>query len=109
MLAQPLMMMAAARAGSAAIVPDGRTATTLASHGTVTDIRTSTVKANNAFNSFSRFNIGRGQTVNLHLPGGSSNLLNLVRNERSALDGVMNAYRTVASAAMSSSSIRTVW
>ena len=91
--AAPLMMMAAAHAGSAAIVPDGRTATTLASHGTVTDIRTSTVKANNAFNSFSRFNIGRGQTVNLHLPGGSSNLLNLVRNERSALDGVMNAYK----------------
>ncbi|MCP5307913.1 leukotoxin LktA family filamentous adhesin [Cognatazoarcus halotolerans] len=91
--AAPLMMMAAAHAGPAPIVPDGRTATTLAGHGTVTDIHTTTVRANTAFNSFSRFNIGRGQTVNLHLPGGTSNLLNLVRNERSTLDGVMNAYK----------------
>ena len=88
-----LLLMAAAHAGSPAIVPDGRTATVLNSSGAVTDIRTGTVRGNNAFNSFSRFNIGSGQTVNLHLPAATVNLLNLVRNERSMLNGVMNSYK----------------
>ena len=66
---------------------------TLSQSGAVTDITTATVKGQNAFNSFSRFNIGSGQTVNLHLPAQAANLLNLVRNERSVINGVMNAYK----------------
>ena len=78
---------------AAPIVPDGRTQTHLAVNGAVTAITTQTVSGANAFNSFSRFNVGNGQTVNLLLPGGTSNLLNLVRDERSQLNGVMNAYK----------------
>ncbi|MCB1953017.1 MAG: leukotoxin LktA family filamentous adhesin, partial [Rhodocyclaceae bacterium] len=88
LLAAPMAM-----AGQPGIVTDGRTATTLTQAGAVTDITTATVKGSNAFNSFSRFNIGSGQTVNLHLPQQAANLLNLVRNERSQIDGVMNAYK----------------
>lgn len=88
LLAAP--MAAVAQPG---IVTDGRTATTLTQAGATTDITTATVRGNNAFNSFSRFNIGAGQTVNLHLPQQAANLLNLVRNERSQIDGVMNAYK----------------
>ncbi|TVT46933.1 MAG: leukotoxin LktA family filamentous adhesin [Denitromonas halophila] len=88
LLAAPMAM-----AGQPGIVTDGRTATTLTQAGAVTDITTATVRGNNAFNSFSRFNIGSGQTVNLHLPQQTANLLNLVRNERSQIDGVMNAYK----------------
>jgi filamentous hemagglutinin family protein len=87
------LLLAAPAAMAADIVTDGRTQTTLNRSGTVTDITTATVKGQNAFNSFSRFNIGSGQTVNLHLPGQATNLLNLVRNERSVINGVMNAYK----------------
>ncbi len=83
----------AALAGPADIVTDGRTATTLNRNGDVTDISTTTVQGENAFNSFNRFNIGAGQTVNLHVPDRANNLLNLVRKERSVINGVMNAYK----------------
>lgn len=78
---------------AAPIVPDGRTATRISVNGPVTDITTATVRGATGFNSFSRFNIPGGDTVNLHLPGGTANLLNLVHGERSYLDGVMNAYK----------------
>jgi filamentous hemagglutinin family protein len=87
------LLLAAPAAMAADIITDGRTQTTLTQSGAVTDITTATVKGQNAFNSFSRFNIGAGQTVNLHLPGQAANLLNLVRNERSVINGVMNAYK----------------
>lgn len=76
-----------------AIVADGRTQTHLAVSGATTGVTTDTVSGNNAFNSFDKFNILTGQTVNLYLPGGTSNLINVVHNERSDLNGVMNAYK----------------
>ena len=75
------------------ITLDGRTQTELSINGSITDITTQTIKGANALNSFHRFNIGNGQTVNLYLPNGTANLLNLVHDERSQLDGVMNAYK----------------
>lgn len=75
------------------ITPDGRTQTQLTVSGNVTDITTKTVQGVNALNSFHRFNIGNGQTVNLYLPAGTANLLNLVHDERSYFDGVLNAYK----------------
>jgi filamentous hemagglutinin family protein len=75
------------------IVPDGRTATTLSSAGTVTDVRSGTVSGANAYNSFSTFNVGQGQTVNLHVPAASSNLINIVRDQRTTVDGVLNAIK----------------
>lgn len=76
------------------IVTDGRTATTVSGAGTANvTIDTGTVKGVNAFNSFSQFNVSGGQTVNLNLPTGTANLLNLVRNNASQIDGIVNAYK----------------
>ena len=43
------------------IKPDGRTATQQTVVGTRTDITTGTVKGDNAFNSFSRFEVAQGR------------------------------------------------
>ena len=75
------------------IVADGSTQTHLTVNGATTGIATDTVNGVNAFNSFDKFNVLTGQTVNLYLPGGTSNLINVVHNERSDLNGVMNAYK----------------
>lgn len=75
------------------IVPDGNTATHVGTSGANTQVTTGTVRGQNAFNSFSRFNVGSGDTVNLHLPSGTQNLLNLVHDERTQIDGVLNAIR----------------
>lgn len=60
--------MAVSPVSASSIRPDGRTATVLEQSGSRTDISTSTVRGGTAFNSFSEFSVGRGQTVNLHLP-----------------------------------------
>lgn len=80
----------AAMAGNV-IVPDGRTATTLAVHGSVTDIRTGTVSGANAFNAFSHFSVVAGRTVNLDLPSGTQNLINIVTGAPTEVDGVINS------------------
>ncbi|HET8791058.1 MAG TPA: hypothetical protein VFM75_07595, partial [Modicisalibacter sp.] len=60
------------------ITPDGRTATVVDVNGTLTNITTGTVRGANAFNSFRDFQITSGNTVNLRLPRGTDNLINLV-------------------------------
>lgn len=76
------------------IVTDGRTATTVTGGGTANvTIDTGTVKGVNAFNSFSQFNVNGGQTVSLNLPTGTANLLNLVRDSASNINGIVNAYK----------------
>ena len=72
------------------IVTDGRTATTLNIQGSTTDIRTSTVFGQTGLNSFSRFNVYSGNTVNLHLPDQTSALVNMVHNEQTVIDGFLN-------------------
>lgn len=91
MLGSMVVLTEARAAGG--IQPDGRTDTRLDANGAVTDIRTGTIRGANAFNSFSRFDIAGGETVNLHLPGSTANLVNVVRGPASAIDGVMNAYK----------------
>ncbi|MDR2642619.1 MAG: leukotoxin LktA family filamentous adhesin, partial [Planctomycetaceae bacterium] len=78
-----------------AIVPDGRTQTSVTSNqaGTITDVRTNSVKGINAYNSFDRFNVPNGNTTNLHVPDSAKNLVNLIHNERSQIDGVLNSYK----------------
>lgn len=83
-------------AQSIGIVPDGRTQTQLNTRGGVTDISTATIRGNTGFNSFSRFNVDAGKTVNLLLPGQTSNLLNLVYGEQSNINGLVNAYKNGA-------------
>lgn len=75
------------------IVVEGRTQTSLAVRDRVTDVTTGTVSGQNAFNSFNRFNVDAGNTVNLHLPDGTRNLLNVVRSEKSEIDGVLNSIK----------------
>ncbi|MDR1478735.1 MAG: leukotoxin LktA family filamentous adhesin, partial [Planctomycetaceae bacterium] len=82
-------------AQSPAIVPDGRTQTSVISNptGTVTDIRTNSIRGINAYNSFEKFNVPNGNTTNLHVPNSARNLVNLVHNERSQIDGILNSYK----------------
>lgn len=75
------------------IVTDGRTATAITVDGRVTDVTTGTVVGPNAFNSFQRFDVWSGNTVNLHLPQAASNLINLVHGEASRIDGMLNAVK----------------
>ena len=75
------------------IITDGRTATTLNIQGSTTDIRTSTVFGRTGLNSFSRFNVYNGNTVNLHLPDETSALINMVHNEQTVIDGILNSYQ----------------
>ncbi len=74
------------------IVPDGRTGTSLQTSGGVTNVTTSTVSGNNAFNSFSQFSVGQGNTVNLQLPTGTRNLVNIVRDAPVYVNGTLNSY-----------------
>ena len=78
------------------IVPDGRTATSVSPLGTnAADVRnTDRLLGNgNAVNSFSRFNVGSGETANLHLPDGAAALINLVRDQKTTIDGMLNAIK----------------
>src|SRR5579864_4574751 len=74
------------------IVPDGRTGTALHTSGSVTNVTTSTVAGANAFNSFSQFGVGQGNTVNLQLPTGTQNLVNIVRDAPAYVNGTLNSY-----------------
>ena len=75
------------------IVPDGRTATHITVKGNVTDIRTSTFRGGNAYNSFSTFTEAAGNTVNLFVPNKAANLVNIVRNGAVDIEGTLNAYQ----------------
>ncbi len=79
--------------GAGQIVVDGRTQTQLQIQGNVTDVTTRTVRGRNAFNSFSRFDVYNGNTVNLHVPDAARNLVNLVHDKGTRIDGTLNAYR----------------
>ncbi|HYD47153.1 MAG TPA: leukotoxin LktA family filamentous adhesin, partial [Terriglobales bacterium] len=75
------------------IVTDGRTRTSLASDGHVTEVTTGTISGHNAFNSFHKFDVDSGNVVNLRLPDGTSNLINIVRRERTDIHGTLNSIK----------------
>ncbi|GGD20851.1 leukotoxin LktA family filamentous adhesin [Sinisalibacter lacisalsi] len=75
------------------IVADGRTATAVSASGAQTDITTGTVSRNHGVNTFSRFNVGAGQTVNIHVPQGSAGTINIVNGPRSEIHGVMRSVK----------------
>jgi len=79
--------------GTNQIITDGRTATTVTTNGSVTNITTNTIVGQNAFNSFSQFKVGAGNTANLHVPDASNNLINLVRDGPVVVDGILNSYK----------------
>ncbi len=89
----PLFAQTAAPVAPNNIVIDGRTNTLVTVQGNQTAITTSTVSKNTGFNSFQTFEEGIGNTVNLYLPAGTSNLVNMVHNGSVVVNGVLNAYK----------------
>ena len=79
--------------GGNVIVPDGRTATSLSVSGATTDITTGTMAGGNAYNSFSRFEVGEQNTVNLHVPSNAGYLINIVRDAPVVVEGTLNGYK----------------
>lgn len=77
----------------AMITPDGKTNTTVNVNGNISDIHTGTVSGQTGFNSFSNFDVYQGHTANLYLPEGTKNLINLVHDKISNIDGVLNAFK----------------
>src|SRR6202000_2681317 len=68
----------------------------LATTGNTTDVTTSTVKNGNAYNSFSQFQVGAGDTVNLHVPDAAQRLLNVVHDAPVDVQGTLNSYKNGA-------------
>ncbi|MEX1660830.1 leukotoxin LktA family filamentous adhesin [Thioclava sp. 15-R06ZXC-3] len=76
------------------IITDGRTKTTVTVNGSQTGITTATISQNTGYNSFSKFEQSAGTTVNLYLPDGTGNLVNIVRDGPVMIDGVLNSYKS---------------
>lgn len=74
------------------IAPDQRTGTTVTGGSGTFDVTTSTTRGANAINSFREFVVGSGDTVNLHLPGNTRNLINLVWDSKALVNGTLNSY-----------------
>lgn len=72
---------------------DGNTNTTLTINGRTTDVTTSTIKGSNAFNSFGKFNVLTGNTVNLVVPSSATNLINIVHSGLTSINGVLNSLK----------------
>ena len=88
----PGLAWAQAQAPGNNIVTNGRTQTSVQVQGNTTNITTSTVQGGNAYNSFSQFSEGAGNTVNLQVPNSSRNLINIVRDSPVTINGTLNAY-----------------
>jgi filamentous hemagglutinin family protein len=80
-------------AAQTVIRPDGRTQTTVGNSGPVYNVSTSTMSGSNAFNSFNAFSVGAGNTVNLIVPSSAANLINIVRDQRTDVHGILNAIK----------------
>lgn len=76
------------------ITIDGKTNTTLNTNGITTNISTSTVRGENAYNSFIKFNVNTGQVVNLNVPDSCTGLINLIHNEATTINGVLNSVKS---------------
>lgn len=74
------------------IVVDGRTSTNVNVHGTHTTITTGTIHGNDAFNSFSQFQVGAGQQVDMYLPDDTQNLINLVTDSQAIINGGLSSF-----------------
>lgn len=77
------------------IILDGKTNTTLnAINPTTTTITTTTISGGNGINSFKRFGVDVGNTVNLIQPSGTQSLINIITGtEVTNISGILNAYK----------------
>ena len=91
----PAFAWAQAQSPGNNIVTNGRTQTSVQVQGTTTNITTSTIQGGNAYNSFSNFTEGAGNTVNLQVPNSSRNLINIVRDSAAVTirPRTLNAYK----------------
>lgn len=86
--------MQAAYAVETCITTTGQTATNVVQAGSTYNISTNTNFGNMGVNSFNRFNVGNGTTVNLNLTPVQNKLLNLIYDSSaSQIDGVVNSYK----------------
>jgi len=88
--------VAVAQVPGNSIVTDGRTQTQIQVTGRTTNITTSTINGGNAYNSFSQFQLGSGNTANLYVPTGANDLINIVRNGTAVVNGTLNGYQNGA-------------
>ena len=75
------------------IIPTGKTGTELKVDGNTTDITTRTVNNGIGLNTFSTFEVERGNMVNLHVPGSASTLLNIVYDSPILINGIVNGLK----------------
>ena len=75
------------------IIIDGKTNTKLNTFNDTTSVTTTTIKNNNAFNSFNKFNVNPGKIVNLVLPKNTENLINLIHSQATTIDGILNSIK----------------
>lgn len=88
------VFMQAAYAVETCITPTGQTATSVVQTGSTYAITTGTNVGDMGVNSFSRFNVGNGSTVNLNLTSVQNKLLNLINDtSASQIDGIVNSYK----------------
>lgn len=86
-----LLVLPGPRAAAQDVQADGRTATSIASAGNVTDVTTGTISGSYGVNSFSRLGVSSGATVNIHAPGGAAGTVNIVTGGRSVVNGTLNS------------------
>ena len=78
------------------IITDGKTDTSLSVNGSVTDVYTDTIHGSNAYNSFEKFDVYIGNTVNLYVPNSAASLINVVSKYATNIDGVLNSIKNGA-------------
>lgn len=84
------MLMTPASLRAQDVAMDGRTATSLATGGGITDVTTATIHNGLGINSFTTLNVASGATVNIHAPTGTTGTVNLVRDNASIISGTLN-------------------
>ncbi|WP_224823227.1 leukotoxin LktA family filamentous adhesin [Cognatishimia sp. MH4019] len=83
----------AGQADAQMIVTDGVSATLVDTNGNITDITTSTVRDGSAFNTFSKFDVDAGKTVNVYQPGSAQRVISVVNGSAaSMINGTLNGH-----------------
>ncbi|MCB1490937.1 MAG: leukotoxin LktA family filamentous adhesin [Rhodobiaceae bacterium] len=75
------------------IAADGKTKTSVSVSGATTNITTQTVTGNHGVNTFSKFGVGSGQSVNIHVPTGAAGTVNIVNGPRSVINGAVKSVK----------------
>lgn len=85
-----------AAATTTSIVPKDSPSTVITESGSVTDISGGKVSGDSQIHKYSEFDVGAGDTVNLQFNNDSNNVINLVYDKESFLDGTLNGIKNGA-------------